>query len=248
MVFCKEIKVKNTTVWPVCSVFELIFPPLCRGCGVKGKYLCGCCKKYILSQTQRRRLEEGVEYLGFRDEILGEMAEEFKYQVVRGVGRELAEIVLARGLDEGEMVLVPFPTSRKHVRERGLDHMDYMVRQIEKLSGGRVRRRRLLMRAKDTTQVGTSGATRRKQAKEAVVVDWAEVKRLKSEGFDGQVVLIDDVWTTGASMRAGLEKLRKAGVLARGLVIVKNRRGRSPRVYGGEFEGFEEFGKLGRKK
>lgn len=240
MVFSRKFKVKNTTIFPVSSVFELLFPPLCRGCGAKGAYLCECCKKYILENTRRRR-EGEVEFLGFRDEILGELVEEFKYQVVKGAGRELAEVVLTRGLDfnkNGEkVVVVPFPTNRRHVRERGLDHMDYLARQMEKMSGGGVERRRLLVRAKDTVQVGASEEARKKQAKEAVKIDLTEVERLKNEGFEGKVVLIDDVWTTGASMKAGLRMLKKAGVEARGLVIVKNRRERSPVIYGGEFEG-----------
>ncbi|MBR2586961.1 ComF family protein [Candidatus Saccharibacteria bacterium] len=179
-------------------------------------------------------------FLGFRDEILGEMVEEAKYYSVRGLFLEIAEVVylgyFSKMTKESreEVVLVPMPTSRKHIRERGLDHMDMIAREIERLSGGEIRRVRLLSRAKDTVQVGASEKVRRKQAKEAVqinsAIDFGKYK-------DARVVILDDVWTTGASLTEAGRILKEAGILkVEALAITKNRPRKKPVIRQGEVD------------
>lgn len=227
------------------------FPQRCRGCGEVGNFLCDCCKKYISENMQAQRIEaEGVfdraEFLGFRDEILGEMVEECKYGPTRGLAAEIAKVIYKGYFKETSgTILVPMPTSRKHVRERGFDHMDLVCREIERLSGGQVRRVRLLERAKDTVQVGASSEVRKKQAKEAVKMN------PKYLGGDGQVpqefrrakvILVDDVWTTGASMVEAGKILKEAGVGSFGdgsllaVAITKNRPRRKPVLRQGEID------------
>lgn len=257
MVFSKENGVKNTTKWAVSSVFDLLSPPLCRGCGVRGSYLCECCKKYILEHLRvRRDFGEApearevfcrVSYLGHRDELLGEMVEEYKYRSIRGLAGVLAEILwegyLRPETRKRKVILVPFPTSRKHIRERGMDHTLILAREIAKRAGGSVEVSRMLRRRKDTTQVGASEELRKKQAKEATEVDEREVRRVLEkygralEKGEVRVVVFDDVWTTGASMIEAGKKLRRAGVeRLEGLTVVRGRRQKSPTIYGGLFE------------
>ena len=210
-----------------------------------------------------------AEFLGFRDEILGEMVEECKYRSVRGLASELAEVVwrgyFEKRLDEWgggsfrervlrkagmkiavpEVILVPMPTSRKHVRERGLDHMDLICREVEGWSDGRVRRVRLLERAKNTVQVGASEKVRRAQAKEAVRVSakfLGEDGRILEEFRGVRVMLVDDVCTTGASMLEAGRMLREAGVGAGeggsllAMAITKNRPHKKPVIRQGEID------------
>lgn len=140
---------------------------------------------------------------GWREGVLKTMVERYKYQSVRAIGKELVELldeILPRDLNE--VVLVPLPTIGRHVRERGLDHTKWMARKLAKRRGWRCER--LLVRSVDTVQVGASVGEREKQAKSAYAVA-GEVKA------DSQYILLDDVWTTGATMQAAGEVLRKAG-------------------------------------
>ena len=243
------------------NIANAIFPVKCRGCGETGGYLCERCKKYISENMQGRNalcletsnssdalimgeargLFKKVEFLGFRDEILGELIEECKYGPARGLVPEIAEVVFRGYFMGGEQViLVPMPTSRKHVRERGFDHMDLIAKYIENESAGLIRRIRLLERAKDTVQVGATGKVRRIQAKEAVKLN---AKYYNSEGqinseFRGvKVVLFDDVWTTGASIVEAGKLLKKAGIDSlSALTITKNRARKSPVIRHGEID------------
>lgn len=237
-----KIGIKNV----VKNIMDGLFPPRCRGCGETGAYLCECCKKYISENMKARELE-GVSgvfgravYLGYRDEILGELVEEAKYESVRGILPEIAEVVWRGYLEKlgnSPLVLVPMPTSRKHVRERAMDHMDRICKEVERLSDGKAKKVRLLERRKDTVQVGASEEVRRKQAKEAVRVDERILKKFLESGFDGKVVLMDDVWTTGASMMEAGKMLREAGACELvAVAITKSRTRKSPAIRHGEID------------
>lgn len=261
MVFLKKKRVKNTTTRRKLGTGSGLFPPLCRGCGERGDYLCDCCKKYILEHVGRKDLMEEfrtmfpevnevfekVEFLGFRDEILGELVEEYKYRCRKGMAGVLAEVVEAGYLDDdtldstlgSPLILVPYPTSRKHMRERGFGHMEKLVRRIGRDYRGAVEVRGMLIRAKDVTQVGASEEVRRRQAKEAIKIApryLDEEGKLKEEYRGQTIVVVDDVWTTGASIFEAGRMLKRAGaekLLA--LEITKNRAGRSPVIRRGKF-------------
>lgn len=63
---------------------------------------------------------------------------------------------------------------------------------------------RLLLRASDTVQVGTKASERAEQARKAYMVQ-------KEADSDVNYLLLDDVWTTGASMLAAEKVMRAAG-------------------------------------
>ena len=76
---------------------------------------------------------------------------------------------------------------------------------------------KMLARMNDTVQVGKDAETRKNQAKKAFKV----VKTVEEKVI---YLIIDDVWTTGASIGAAAIKLREAGaetVLA-GVLAVGN--------------------------
>ena len=183
-----------------CGIFDLVFPHSCRGCGRLGEVLCERCKKYII--TSKMEFKSAVA-CDFRDSLLGEMVEEYKYNSVRAMGKVLAEILDAKMPEiSGEVVVVPLPTIAKHVRERGLDHTYQIGKNLARRRGWKCEK--LLTRAKDTVQVRASRKERLAQAKEAYKIAGA-VNNNKT------YVLLDDVWTTGASMGAAEKLLREAG-------------------------------------
>ena len=142
---------------------------------------------------------------GWRDSVVGELVEEYKYNSVREIGPVLAEII-----DEkmpvvlGEVVIVPLPTIRKHVRQRGLDHTLTVARELARRRGWKCEQE--LERRANTVQVGASASERLRQAERAYGV--RPGVKLRPEVT---YILYDDVWTTGASMLAAGELLREAG-------------------------------------
>ena len=196
--------VKKTTKW---GVLDWLCPHYCMGCGRLGEPICGCCKNDILvSNLQFRKNYLEVLMVGRRSGLLGEVVKRYKYGPTRALSGALADLmksIIDGRVDKSEkIVLVPLPTIARHIRQRGFDHMWLLGRKLARLGGWRVER--VLERRNDTVQVGQDKETRVRQAEEA----YRAVKRLDR---DKLYVLLDDVWTTGASMRAAAEELRKAG-------------------------------------
>lgn len=151
----------------------------------------------------------GLWAVGWRRGVLKKLVSEFKYESVRAIGEVLAEMLneaipdLAKILPEGaEVVVVPLPTIGKHVRRRGLDHTLILARKLAKKRGWKCEQ--ILTRVVDTVQVGAKVKERREQAERAYKV---------SRGVDSRkyYLLLDDVWTTGASMKAVERVIREAG-------------------------------------
>ena len=191
--------VKNTTI---INPLDLIAPHTCRGCGELGCVLCRRCKKYIKSSQKNNT---HIITIGRRDGILERLIHDLKYNSVRQAATPLAELIAEKmPIIQGEAILVPLPTISRHVRSRGLDHTLLVAKRLAKIKGYKVKR--LLIRNKNTVQVGADRKTRLIQARSA----YSAKKNIKIDP-SATYILLDDVWTTGASMRAAKATLEKAG-------------------------------------
>ena len=139
-----------------------------------------------------------------------------KYDRIEGLaqrlGALLADQVLAIGDMPGDLVLVPVPLYRKKRRSRGFNQAELLARSAM----AAIRRRRpqmrmqiagaLLRRQRATeSQAGLSPHERRVNVRGAFFVPRPEAVRGR------HVLLIDDIYTTGATARACAKELRKAG-------------------------------------
>ena len=102
-------------------------------------------------------------------------------------------------------IIVPLPTSLPHIRTRAFDHTLKLAESLAKLRGFRVEP--LLVRNKNTVQVGTDSKTRKTQAASAY-----KIAKNVSIDKEATYLLLDDVWTTGASMESALKKLHQTGI------------------------------------
>ena len=196
--------VKITTIL---NPLNLLTPHSCRGCGRLGEVVCDCCKKYIVSakftsHPQNCPTSIPVYHLGKREELLSILIHDYKYYSVRAIGAKFAEI-----LDESlpklprNSVIVPLPTSTKHIRARGFDHTLFIAKRLAKKRN--IKLEKALLRANNTVQVGADKETRKVQADSAYEINpRAQIDPTKT------YILFDDVWTTGSS---AAKKLREAG-------------------------------------
>ena len=135
--------------------------------------------------------------------------------VLRKVETEIKEI--------RQIVLVPLPTIRKHIRERGFDHTLRLCFELENFLQKRlddfgisVEYQDLLVRKNKTVQVGKEKKERVKQAEKAYGI--CEGVKLDTSTL---YVLVDDVTTTGASLVAAKKILQANLVWA--AVLMKER-------------------------
>ena len=222
-------KVKNTTF---VGLLDLIAPHSCRGCRHLGSIICKRCKNDILNTkiqicpNCKTRINNHrcpkctnlppIYIVGERSSLIGALVHDFKYYSIHALAKPLAEI-LNESLPNytHKTIIVPLPTISRHIRERGLDHTYLIAKHFSRIRGKNYQVQKLLLRNKNTIQVGANRSARITQANSAYTIT---SKAIIDPG--ATYILFDDVWTTGASLRAGEKKLREAGAKTIKLVIL----------------------------
>ncbi|MEQ8844047.1 MAG: hypothetical protein RIB58_04260 [Phycisphaerales bacterium] len=118
----------------------------------------------------------------------------------RSLGRELGRAALEAGFEGAGGAVVPAPTTFRRRMARGIDHALVLARGVSCETGAPVRR--LLQRTHRPSQRGLSPAQRTSN-----VAGSFSVRRGAPTG--GPIILIDDVMTTGATLRAASRVLRR---------------------------------------
>ena len=107
-------------------------------------------------------------------------------------------------------LIVPVPLHRRRLAGRGFNQSALMARRLSRLLG-RPWTPAALSRARDTpSQGGLSRAARMENMKGAFVVPPRKRRYVSGRSL----LLVDDVWTTGATCRACAAALRRAGAAA----------------------------------
>ena len=184
------------------------------------------------------RLVRDFKYKGRRDygEFLAEKLGEVIFGEVERIKRddrssyksgdvsvEVPRMMDAETRENRKIVLVPLPTIRKHIRERGFDHTlrlcfeleNFLQKRLDKL-GMKVEYEDLLVRKNKTVQVGKEKKERVKQAEKAYGI--REGIKIENKTL---YILVDDVTTTGASLAAAKKILQANLVWA--AVLMKER-------------------------
>ena len=211
--------VKNTTIL---NPLDLLIPHSCRGCGRVGNVLCDRCKNYIISTREelcpncKAPTKNGIcnfcknlppiYYVGPREGLLDTIIHNFKYNSVRALGPKLAELLDAiLPLDLSNIVTVPLPTTSRHIRARGFDHTMNIAKHLTRLRHYALEP--LLMRTNNFVQVGADALTREIQASSAYTIN-----PTYTPDPTKTYLLLDDIWTTGSSMKAAVNELSTAGI------------------------------------
>lgn len=202
------------------KVLSFIAPHYCCGCGVTGSLLCDNCKKDIDNENLMcigcrqptnngsmckscRMPYERAWIVGEREGVLQRVIGLYKFSRAKSGYKILGDLLLT-ALPELPVgtIIVPIPTVSSHVRERGYDHMLLIAKYVAKKR--KLKIEKLLYRRTNTKQRQSSAKQRIYQAKRAFGV-YYELDDKTS------YLLIDDVITTGATIKYASLALRNAG-------------------------------------
>ncbi|MCX7887162.1 MAG: ComF family protein [Verrucomicrobiae bacterium] len=182
--------------------------PCCARCSlpfygaINDEIECGYCKelKFHFSRAVAACLARGVVRLAIH---------EFKYNGKWYFAPHLAEWIIAAAMSRMDCaavdVVVPVPLHPRKHRERGFNQAEFLAKQVGKATGKPVWTR-CIRRLRDTqTQTHLDREQRMANLRDAFEVP--EPTPVKGRVF----VLVDDVFTTGATLDACAKVLRKAG-------------------------------------
>ncbi len=136
-----------------------------------------------------------------------EIVHHLKYEGYRALAREVADVIERRVLRPGHGVLVPVPLGVRRLRARGYNQAGEIARALAArwslpLLEGLVRRTR------DTkSQTALAPDERERNVHHA----FAATRPERNGASEAQVILIDDVLTTGATLAAAARALESAG-------------------------------------
>ncbi len=220
------------------TALDFFFPQWCVGCGKEGNFLCSSClqsSKQItppicprcgIPQTSNTFCPNcagsPAEIDGIRapfkfDGVMRQAVHQFKYQNLRALAAPLAEL-LCNYLNQNPLpaeILVPVPLHPKRLRERGYNQSNLLAQKLSQLRGLPVMES-LIRRKYTTPQARTTSVTERHKN----VVDVFTCPDTTVKGK--QVLLIDDVATSGATLDACARALKAAGAMTVwGLVLAR---------------------------
>jgi competence protein ComFC len=214
------------------SLLDFIFPKYCVNCRKLGGYICDNCFVFISfneistcvvcqrpafgglthSYCKTRYTIDGVFSSLVYKGVVKKLLYQFKYKPHVGDLRKVLGDLFYEGLIQKEgcyqllteaSVIVPIPLYKTKLRSRGYNQSQLLADNLAKKCGMDVLH--CLERIKNThTQVGLPQQKRLENIKGAFV--------LTVDTLPDQVVLVDDVVTSGATLNEAAKILKKAGV------------------------------------
>jgi ComF family protein len=228
------------------DLFDLIFPKHCLGCNKPGNYICNdcvvrlgkaflvcpACQNFSVSGATHDHCKgktslDGVVAIFKYEGVIKKAIKRIKYNFNYDIDSELVDLAWPRisGLDGFTLVPIPIHESRK--RFRGFNQSEVLGENLaKKLNLGY--QKDLLIRVKKSPQQVGQGRNERLRSirgvfavnDEAMRAILSTKPRQSTEGL--QILLFDDVWTTGATLNEAAQVLKKAGaVVVWGLTIAR---------------------------
>jgi len=221
------------------TALDLLFPQWCVGCGKEGELLCHSCRNALphlvppLCPKCGKPQPSGTlcpscivwqaEIDGIRspfqfDGVMRQAIHQLKYRNLRALAVPLAKLLndyLAINPVPGK-VLVPVPLHQKRLRERGYNQSSLLAKELGKLIKLPVVNNCLIRMRYAPPQTKTTTVDERQSNVANAFI--CRDRRLK----DKQILLMDDVSTSGATLDACAKALKASGATAVwGLVLAR---------------------------
>ncbi|MCX6005566.1 MAG: ComF family protein [Chloroflexi bacterium] len=208
-------------------VTDFFFPRQCIGCGKAGDFICDQCSKklprllppicqkcgkpesssiYCPACWKKQGGIDSIRSVFIFNGMIRTAIHELKYYNLKAIAACLAKY-MADYINENKIsgsIVVPVPLHSRRLRERGYNQSGLLADEFARLVDLPVLN--CLLRIKDSQpQARTTNVNmRRENVKDAFSC-------LNKGIVDQQVILIDDVCTSGATLEACADKLKKAG-------------------------------------
>ncbi|MEN9741434.1 MAG: hypothetical protein RIR66_390 [Actinomycetota bacterium] len=182
---------------------DLLFTPNCLGCNQLGEWICGRCLANLKVQTSRQIPNVDLvitahHYEGWlRDKVIAYKSGEIH------LARGLAEILICNCLTKvDQLTLVPIPSSQEKIKLRQVDTILNITKQVQLLDRKFLVMPNLKLIKSVSDQVGLSYEDRINNLEDA----FGALRKI-----NGDVILIDDVITTGSTMSSAAKTLKLVG-------------------------------------
>jgi len=205
----KGIGVKSLEM--ICSA---VFPNKCLFCGkilLDNRALCGDCDGGTVSKRDINDIKSAYIACEY-DEGARNVIFRFKYEGKRLLSKPMANLIFKKADNITGDFLIPVPLHKKRLKERGFNQAGLLAAELAELT--KLPAYDGLRRVKETEKQFELGPEQR----EANMDDAFAL----CNGFcvdDADILLVDDILTTGATVRACAKVLKQAGARSVSLIV-----------------------------
>jgi len=193
------------------NIIDILLPKACTVCGKEGNYVCEKCSLFlseaptILTVNGLEELVSIWEYEG----VIRNIIFKIKYEGVFDVINELVEraFEIREPYIPEDIIITFVPMFKKKEKRRGFNQAELIAKKVGEITGRKVLP--LLEKTKDTlSQTELNKEERIINVKDSFALFRPDLNKSLAE----KVLLIDDIWTSGATMRECCRILKKSGV------------------------------------
>ncbi len=217
------------------GLLDFIFPKTCFGCGQTGAYICSSCVNFFKVINEpvcpmchqksrggathpRCRKPLGLDglvsifaYQGLSKRVIAKL----KYRLVTAAFPEMIEAVVSLGdlsqFVEGQWLIVPVPLHASRQRWRGFNQAEYLGQAFAAYLRLAYEASLLVRHKRTKPQMSLRGQDRAANIKDAFSLNPKLDREALSLWRANAIVLVDDVYTTGATMKEAAKTLKRNG-------------------------------------
>ncbi len=210
------------------KIVNMIYPPVCGICHQLGQdYLCSCCKDKMKRLENKQSFLNRNEQESFKEcfslfcyqELIRELILTYKFENEPYLAKTFAEILLNSkkvvGMMKSYDIIVPIPMDDKRKRQRGYNQCELLAKELVKCNPVILFDTNVLAKQKNRKVQSSLGKEERQEnVKEAFYLKQEKAIVHK------KVLLLDDIYTTGSTVRACSKVITKAGAKQVGVITI----------------------------
>lgn len=199
------------------AILDLIYPSYCLSCNKTGEEICkSCINKCSICENQNPewiysiydykdiKVKKAIWLLKYKNRK--SLAEIFARILHEKISEEISERMVLENFKNP--ILIPIPLSSKREKERGYNQALLICKELEKLNENLFKvEKNVLIKPKETTH--QAHIKDRNQRLKNIVGSFAVKNPIKIKNQN--IILIDDVTTTGATLSEAKKTLKQNG-------------------------------------